>query len=709
MDEFPVGPDRPGNFTSGGPMIQNAGNSRVGATPVVLGTFREEMIRNATLLTGGPNPKIVVPDALREVIAIFDNGITLIRTGESKNPEIRKPLQAAHNMGIGVSSRNTHTVGPEVLKSVYAAAEKASPVITISQAPVAPAKAPVAIPPVAPEPAPEVPTEFHPDMVRDVSLMTETATKNPKIQITEGAKRIVAIYENGVTLVARGEMQNAHYRAAMQSAMRLDVDVRNSKTFSVDPDVLIGIYKTEGASVRRDDRPQFDANEARRQIIISNLLKEAAAEGATDLHILVNKDGFANVRPRINNRLMKGRTLDKSEAMAVINAIFAKAKGVSGDSYLVMRQGALMPDSGLLPDRVEMIRLQYTPEDGDRGALAMRLKYRSGARTNDIESLGYSADQIKDLARMRRRTNGLYILAGKVSSGKSTTLQRMMNLMYEENNGEILIYTIEEPVELELHDAIQFTARNQKDPNDETRVIDGFEAGIMGSLRSDMNVAVLGEVRNGKVAEKGIELVLSGHALWTTIHAGSALRILGRLADLKVDKYKLADPDVIAGLIYQRLVGVLCDRCKVSVDEGARIGQLTEDLATMLTETTGMGRDEMFIRGPGCAHCKSGLKGRTVTAEVIMPDEKLLSIFATTGDPIQVKNYWTNPVEKGGMGGIPVIHHALIKVGAGICDINEVEQEINFLDFYVSEFPHLIERLHKDIQSFKAELAAKKA
>jgi len=313
--------------------------------------------------------------------------------------------------------------------------------------------------------------------------------------------------------------------------------------------------------------------------------------------------------------------------------------------------------------------------------------------------LGYNKRQIDAIKIMRTRTNGLSIFAGKVSSGKSTTLQRVLNKMYLEKHQEISIFTIEEPVELDLPSAIQVPAKNT------ATGVDGFAAAMRSSLRSDPNIIVLGEIRSGDLANLAIQAVMTGHALWSTVHAGTALGILDRLLDLRVESWKLIDPTVVRGLVYQRLTGVLCEHCRITFRQGVEEGKLREDLRSDLTELFGKTDEQLYVRGPGCDHCKMGLSGRTVVAEAILTDPHLLALFAA-GKRVEMRDYWLKPVEEGGMGGTTVLHHSLSKVGAGICDVNEVEEEVDLVSVYtqdhVKKVPSLKQRLRDDVAVLEA-------
>lgn len=529
-----------------------------------------------------------------------------------------------------------------------------------------------------------------------------------KVPISENDKRSVAIFDNGVVIVALGEKNSESIRATMKSARQMGIMVSVSNIIEMRPEQILSIHESYG----KDEEPENTETQVRRQAEAKAIIMAAVQRKASDIHIIVGKKGHTNIWFRSFGRRMRYRTMDNVDAMMMIEAIFAVARDAVGESSLNLRQAALDGESGLLPRSLQMIRLQYTPQNNRRGALVMRLIPYSSADDNDISKLGYSDQHLMDFAKMRKRTNGMYILAGKVSSGKTTTLQRTLNTMYLEKNREILIFTIEDPVELELEDAIQMVAAAQPDPHNKGKTIDGFEAGISSLLRSDANVGVLGEVRLASTAKRAVEAVMTGHALWTTVHTGSALRILGRLLDLGVEPYKLSDPDIIAGLIYQRLVGTICPTCRIRMDHGHKLGIIKKELALQTMKVTGKKPNELWLRGNGnvpdfekdpslwetCpAKCMSGLNGRTVVAEVVMPDEKLLADFARTKDQVAAREYWSKPEAEGGLGGKPTIHHALTKVGAGMIDINEVEEEVNFVSSYIREYGHLIPTLQKDI------------
>lgn len=512
------------------------------------------------------------------------------------------------------------------------------------------------------------------------------------LPINEDDRRLVGVFSGGVAVVLRGRRWTSEVKSVLTEARRAGHPV--TRVIEVDAGDLARINAAATAGGGDMDASRKGDLEIERQKILARIISDVARMKASDIHLRVLARD-AQLRIRIHGRMQDYEYRNPDEGMALIKAAMAVASDTgSSSSDLAFQQGALTPESGLLPPEVELIRLQYSPTTGNRAALVMRLKYRSNPGETDIGSLGYREDQVRDIAVMRRRTRGLYMLAGKMSSGKSTTLQRVLNRMLQEKRGEISMYTIEEPVELDVPGAIQVNARDQPDGED------GFVAALKALLRSDANVIVVGEIRSSEIAGHAIQGVLSGHAVWSTIHAGSALGILDRLIDFGVEPWKVTDPDITRGLVYQRLIGTICPHCRIDLATGLAQGRISRDMADRMVRLFGLPPTDLYLRGPGCSKCLGGLTGRTVVAEMIQPTPMLLDLFRE-GRRMEMRRHWLSPVAEGGMGGLPVAHHALTKVGAGLCDIDEVEEEVELLEAYETTYPQLAVRLAEDVRRFR--------
>ena len=516
------------------------------------------------------------------------------------------------------------------------------------------------------------------------------------IDIGPGQRKTIAIFKNGIVLVAEGQRHSADAKVVIDKARRLGLrltEVKELKTNLIEQ-VYVGV-EPKKASVN------WKSLDLDRQKSLARIISEASQLGASDVHIRV-LESHTEVKVRVNGRMRELGNEPASDGQEMIRAAFAVStgQGASGTDS-TFQQGAMFQKSGLLPDNVEMLRLQYTPTSDQRGALVMRLKYVGKNTDTDVDSLGYSQQQSIDLKNMRLKTNGMYIFAGKVSSGKTTTLQRCLNAMYLDKKKEISIYAAEDPKELELLGAIQAQITAGQSAND------AFKMAMKAALRSDPNVIVLGEIRSEELTSMAVEAAKTGHALWSTVHAGSALGILNRLINLGADREDLKDPRTVGGLIYQRLIGVLCQNCKITLPTAVKSDQVEEDLALRLVKLTAQNPHEIFCRGPGCSSCFMGLSGRTVVAETIRPDARLLETYMDSSR-IEAERYWIKPKAEGGLGGAPVMHHALVKVGAGIVDINEVQEEVDLLESYERDLSYLTERLRSEISMFRQQQVRKR-
>lgn len=510
------------------------------------------------------------------------------------------------------------------------------------------------------------------------------------VQASDDDRRKLAMFSNGICAMTPNVRWLPETKLVMQKAARAGHVAKHF--LEVDTAFMVELYDYYDRDM---DRPENDVPEVDRQRKLRELISMAADRRASDIHMRVVKK-YTEVKIRVFGRVQEVDSMPAEEGMAMMMAAFSVASDVGENSSIMsFQQGALNPKSGILPPGIDMLRLQYSPTSEQRGALIARLKYSTPADEVEIDSLGYNATQLKDIISFRRRTNGLYILAGKVSSGKTTTLQRTLNKMFLEKNKEISMFTIEEPVELELPGAIQCPVKKKPDGTD------GFVEAMKSALRSDPNIIVVGEIRSQETAKLAIQAVMTGHALWSTVHAGYALGILDRLTDLGVESWKLADPGIIRGLIYQRLCGVICKNCRTTMAEAHAKGKFGDELIGELRTVFGKEPEELYARGPGCSKCKKGLASRTVVAETVPTDPQLLELYAA-GKRREMFQYWVTPIVDGGLGGLPVMHHALTKVGAGLLDIDEVEEEVDLVSEYIKNYSVLIPQLRKDVAALEA-------
>jgi type II secretory ATPase GspE/PulE/Tfp pilus assembly ATPase PilB-like protein len=199
-----------------------------------------------------------------------------------------------------------------------------------------------------------------------------------------------------------------------------------------------------------------------------------------------------------------------------------------------------------------------------------------------------------------------------------------------------------------------------------------FTKALAAALRSDPDMLMIGEIRTLSAADLAFRGALSGHGVWTTVHANSAPATLVRLKDMGVDDYKLEDPSLVRGLMAQRLFRTLCPHCRIPAKE-----HLNDPAVGRLKKALGdFGLENAYLRREGgCPHCNyRGIVGRTVIGEFVLPDATFLTLMLK-GETRKAIDYWT-----GDLGGRTLKDNAISRMLAGLIDIEEVERWTGLLD-----------------------------
>ena len=182
---------------------------------------------------------------------------------------------------------------------------------------------------------------------------------------------------------------------------------------------------------------------------------------------------------------------------------------------------------------------------------------------------------------------------------------------------------------------------------------------------------MVGEIRSIAAAELTFKGALSGHGVWTTLHANSAPAIITRLRDMGVKTFMLNDPELMKGLISQRLFRRLCPHCRIPVKtmiDSPAVKRLRTALGDFGVENT-------FVRGPGCKYCdNTGIKGRMSVPEIILPDAHFLELMIA-GETRKAIDYWTSDLN-----GRPLKDAAIERMLKGYIDLDEVERWCGLLD-----------------------------
>lgn len=276
--------------------------------------------------------------------------------------------------------------------------------------------------------------------------------------------------------------------------------------------------------------------------IVNSLLNEAAARGASDIHIEAHHDSV-RVRTRIDGVL---RPVEVGLATHAFASVSARLKVLAGLNAAERRR----PQDGRFTVRLAEdsfdVRLSTLPTIGGE-SLVLRLFPRS-RRALALAELGMPGAIGETLAAVVERSAGFILVAGPTGSGKTTTLHALLRRVTRYGRK---IVTIEDPVEYRLDGA------EQVQTNESAGLT--FDSLLRRVLRQDPDVIMVGEIRDRPTAELSIRAVLTGHLVLATVHAGTTRAVSDRLASLGVEPavLRLTDPIVMA----QRLVRTVCDAC----------------------------------------------------------------------------------------------------------------------------------------------------
>ena len=498
---------------------------------------------------------------------------------------------------------------------------------------------------------------------------------NSDITLSDETRRLVALFSDGTYLVSKEHRFDGPVYNFEKTIKKRRIPIKTPQYVSQNEISAIYAYAERGSGLPNVDVNNLD--QMQMQIDFINVIARASAQKVSDIHVIVADSTI--IMFRVNGMMQRQMEYNKEWGEAFVRAAFASAD-ISDSNYAQNEfQGAqklgetpLRGSDGklMLPHNVLAIRLQFNPIAFGSQYLVMRLLYADDNPdgSSDLKSLGFGDREENLFYRLRAVPVGLNIVAGPTGSGKSTTLQRNMIKLLQEKNYEINLITVEDPPEYPIPGARQMPVTNA---NTEEEKEAEFTKALNAALRSDPDVMMVGEIRSLSAAELTFKGALSGHGVWSTLHANSAPAIITRLRDMGIQSYMLGDPELIKGLISQRLFRKLCPYCRKSVKERMN----DPSFARLKTALGDFGIENTFIRGEGCKFCGyKGVSGRMSVPEIILPDAMFLQLMIN-GDTKRAIDYWTSELD-----GRPLRDAAIERMLKGYIDLDEVERWCGLLD-----------------------------
>jgi type IV pilus assembly protein PilB len=282
-------------------------------------------------------------------------------------------------------------------------------------------------------------------------------------------------------------------------------------------------------------------------------------------------------------------------------------------------------------------------------SMVMRLLDKS-KKPPTLQELGLSEDMRNKLSEIVMRPTGALLVTGPTGSGKSTTLFACLNQI---NRPEINIITVEDPVEYRL------SGVNQVQIN--VRAGLTFAAALRSILRSDPDVVMVGEVRDGETAKISIEAALTGHLVLSTLHTNDAPSALTRLNEMGVEPFLTGA--AVSGVLAQRLARKLCSHCCEMYTPSAE-----EMIAARVSPDVAAASDGMaFYRKRGCPRCnQTGYRGRIGIYQLLEMTEDLASLASRHASREEIERAAMDTGMK------TLWDDGLAKVAAGLTSIEEL-------------------------------------
>lgn len=474
-----------------------------------------------------------------------------------------------------------------------------------------------------------------------------------------------AYLDDGRLLVSKTYAFNPHVRGFMSRLQHLG---REFQVQHADLAVVRACYEESEKLEEHSDMQRAAAV----------LFGRAVKSRASDIHIRVSGKGNSRIYFRIHNDLEFIEEHPFQYGDQLCTTIFQAMADVSDSTFEKLSpQDARISDKSKIPSILDGIRVATSPQVGGY-IMVLRLLYNDTSENLDLSVLGYNQEQVAAVQYMKKRPTGVMVIAGPTGSGKSTTLQRVLGSIIQESLGRKHIITVEDPPEYPIPGAVQTPVTNADTEEQRSRE---YQRAIKASMRLDPDIIMLSEVRDNPTARLVIQAAMTGHQVWTTVHANGALAIIDRLRDLGVAGELLSDPTVVGGLVCQRLVKVLCPHCRKPLMD--HIGNFKREDVTRILSVLDIKR--VNVLGDGCEHCNgSGTVGRTVVAETIVTDNQLMK-FIRDGDRIGAIDYVRRE-----QAGISMLEHAIQKINAGLIDPFQAEDVVGALNSAVIERDHRV-------------------
>ncbi|KWT74859.1 GspE/PulE family protein [Variovorax sp. WDL1] len=377
-----------------------------------------------------------------------------------------------------------------------------------------------------------------------------------------------------------------------------------------DPALQAGSEEISPRSIARDESQVVR--------LVNSTLYDAHRSAASDIHFENTPQGLV-IKYRIDGVLSLARQLpDLALTEQAISRLKVMAELDIGEKRIPQDGRFAVHIGGREIDFRVSVMPGLFGEDAvlrilDRQSLTAELSQLS------LDLLGIEGTTQQTIRQLASQPYGMLLVTGPTGSGKTTTLYATLS---EINRGEDKIITIEDPVEYQLPGVLQIPVNERKGLT--------FARGLRSILRHDPDRILVGEIRDRETAEIAVQAALTGHLVFTTVHANNVFDVISRFRHMGVDAYSFVT--ALNGVVAQRLVRMNCLRCAEDVEPG---DDLLRASGIQRSELAEGGRQR---QGQGCAHCRgTGYRGRRALTEVLVLDDDLRELVVQQAPIAQLK------------------------------------------------------------------------
>jgi general secretion pathway protein E len=380
------------------------------------------------------------------------------------------------------------------------------------------------------------------------------------------------------------------------------------------PDTQLGVQREQGidnlsyVSISEDTSPVVR--------LVHSTIYDALRGGASDIHLETNAAGLL-VRYRLDGVLVNIAPVPGVElAEQVISRIKVMSE-LDIAERRVPQDGRfkIVFESRPIDFRVSIIPSIFGEDAVLRVLDKKALTQMSGLR---LDVLGFDHGIMTELRKLSSLPYGMLLVTGPTGSGKTTTLYGAIS---ETQTGRDKIVTIEDPVEYQLPGVLQIPVNEKKGLT--------FARGLRSILRHDPDKIMVGEIRDPETAQIAIQSALTGHLVFTTVHANNVFDVVSRFVHMGVDTYSFVS--ALSGVLAQRLVRVICVQCCQAYLPSLK--QL-EDSGVSLAVTASY----RFRKGQGCQHCRgTGYRGRKAVGELLVLNDEIREAIVNRAPVRQLK------------------------------------------------------------------------